>query len=62
MISTDDFHVSVAGNCAPLSLILPREAVEPAMLVVWSMEGKPAVFLLTGTHRFSWHLSEGIDC
>lgn len=62
MISTSDFQVSVASDCAPLSLILPRETGELSMLVGWSVEGKPAAFILTVPHRFTWHLSEGADC
>lgn len=45
MISTSDFHVSAAGDCTPLSLILPCETGELAMLGAGQCRGdRPRLF------------------
>lgn len=61
MISTSEFTVGNASSCTPLSLILPRQDSEEALLIGTSKTGKKAALILTRNHQFTWFEADGAD-
>lgn len=58
MLEPNEFTVGTVGSASPLSLVLPRNKYEAA-LIIGEFEAAPAAVLLTGDYRFHFFPSAG---